>query len=70
MVGKTIERGMKKQKLKSSAIRDQNHLDQEELELGNSEDLKLIREAVEQLRLTAERVELDKQIAGGQQVTA
>ena len=70
MVGKTIERGMKKQKLKSSAIRDQKHLDQEQLDLGNSEDLKLIREAVEQLRLTAERVELDKQIAGGQQVTA
>ena len=39
-------------------------------EIGLDEDLRLLREAVVQLRLTAERIELDKQIAGGHQEAA
>ena len=43
---------------------------EEQVETGILEDLKLLQEAVEQLRLTAERIELDKQIASSQEVAA
>lgn len=41
-------------------------LENGEIEFGK--DLRLLREAVVQLRLTAERIELDKQIASGRQM--
>ena len=74
MIAKASERNSQKhkisfslktqeQRLKAANIKEQN-------ELGMSEDLKLLQEAVEQLRLTAERIELDKQIVSSQKVAA
>ena len=60
--GKTPEQKIKN--INSGKLEEQSnnvHLD---------DDLKMLHEAIEQLRLTAERIELDKQIASNQQAAA
>ena len=76
MIAKASQRNLVKQRfsfsLKSQEQRlrvNQNN-SEEQAEFGLGEDFKLLQEAVEQLRLTAERVELDKQIASSQKVAA
>jgi len=76
MLAKASQKNSLKQKISFSLKAEEQRLkttqnnseDKVGLELGD--DLKLLQEAVEQLRLTAERLELDKQIASSQNVAA
>ena len=76
MIAKASQRNLVKQRISFSLKSQEQRLrvnqnnSEEQAEFGLGEDFKLLQEAVEQLRLTAERVELDKQIASSQKVAA